>query len=75
LFSVPVDGIDVSVDTIFFGPQNLMLRPVWQGLGYDEKVGENYRLHLIERFWKLFKKKVIYNIHISQHLRNSNRLA
>jgi len=27
------------------GPQNLMLRPVWQGLGYDEKVGENYRLH------------------------------
>ncbi len=22
-----------------------MLRPVWQGLGYDEKVGENYRLH------------------------------
>ena len=21
-----------------------MLRPVWQGLGYDEKVGENYRL-------------------------------
>ncbi len=24
-----------------------MLRPVWQDLGYDEKVGKNYRLPLI----------------------------
>ena len=33
-----------------------MLRPVWQGLGYDEKVGENYRLQLVQ-FSTGFKSK------------------
>ena len=30
-----------------------MLRPVWQGLGYDEKVGQNYRLRFLPRYWRL----------------------